>query len=90
MYALPKKEKGWVLWSLIRSQKAPPYEGTFKNKSINVWEFMRFDGRVELVRYKETMRESNYINLLYLGVKFTFKSNTLIASRVDSIRQEYV
>ena len=60
----PLGTKTRILWSPFGSQRSPPYIESLKKKSINVWGFMRYDGRVGLVRFEETMEEDQHINLL--------------------------
>jgi len=60
----PMRTKTRVLWAPMGSERAPPYEENLKLKSINVWGFMRYDGRIELVRFEGTMKEAKYMELL--------------------------
>jgi len=60
----PHKTRTRVLWAYNKSQRAPPFEESFENKSINVWGYLRYDGVVELFRFEGTMRQGEYIEMI--------------------------
>jgi len=56
----PKRTITHVIWSGPRSVRAPPFEESLEDKSINVWGYLRYDGVVQLFRFEGTMEQVGY------------------------------
>ena len=60
----PLKTRTRVIWSYIKSRRAPPFEESFQDKSVNVWGYLRYDGEMEIFRFEGTMRQKKYIEMI--------------------------
>jgi len=60
----PHMTRTRVLWNYNQAQRVPPFEESLKNKSVNVWGYLRYDGEIEIFRFEGAMRQEDYVEMI--------------------------